>query len=270
MSFNLTHDLVFFDVETTGLNVLRDRILQLAMVKYPAAGGEPIEWCKLINPGYPISDESAAIHGITAADLATEPTFGTLAKEIMDFIKDADLAGYNSNRFDLPMLMEEFARVGMELDISKKRLIDVQRIFYKMEPRTLSAAYRMYCGQEMVNAHDALADVRATAAVLKGQIDRYEGQDLNDEEGNLVPQPIKNNMQVLHEFVNDLRFADATQRLKYTNEGVLVFNFGKYQDRPVVEVFTKEPSYYHWMQDKDFSSQVKQLLRVVWEGMRKN
>ena len=145
---NLTRDLVFFDVETTGLNVIRDRIVQIALVKLHKNGAEPTEFMTLINPGIPISEESMAIHGITPADLRNKPTFQQVAQKIWDFIGDADLGGYNSNRFDVPMLMEEFARVGMEFDISKRRLIDSQRIFYKMDPRTLKAAYRLSCHKE--------------------------------------------------------------------------------------------------------------------------
>src|SRR5690606_22678998 len=157
MDFNLDRDIVFFDVESTGLNVVRDRILQLAMIKYRKAGGEPEEWSMLINPGVPIPAESTAVHGITNEDVANEPGFAELAPRIHSFIGDADLAGYNSNRFDIPILMEEFERAGIRFDISERRTIDVQRIFYKMEPRTLKAAYRFYCNSDLVDAHDALA-----------------------------------------------------------------------------------------------------------------
>ena len=263
MDIHLDRDIVFFDVETTGLNVVRDRIVQLAMIKLRKNGQSPEEFSTLINPGIPISEESMAIHGITPKDLANKPTFRQLAQKIWDFIGDADLAGYNSNRFDVPMLMEEFAREEMEFDISKRRLIDVQRIFYKMEPRTLKAAYRFYCQQELTDAHDALADVKATLDVFRGQLTMYEGKDLLDEDGNTIPAPIKNDIQALHDFTNDLNFLDATQKLKVQNDGTVVFNFGKYVGQPVKEVLKKERNYGHWIQDKEFSSQVKQYIKQM-------
>jgi DNA polymerase-3 subunit epsilon len=260
---NLDRDLVFFDVETTGLNVMRDRILQIGLLKLSKKTGESEELSMLINPGIPISEESMQIHGITPKDLARKPTFQQVAQQIWDFIGQADLAGYNSNRFDIPMLMEEFARVGMEFDISKRRLIDVQRIFYKMEPRTLKAAYRLYCNAELEHAHDAMADVRATYEVLKGQLRTYEGKDLLDEDGNTVPAPVQNNMQVLHDFTNDLGFLDVTQKLRRQPDGKIIFTFGKYQGQSVHEVFVKERNYYHWMMEREFSTQVKQIIKGI-------
>lgn len=267
IQINLDRDLVFFDVETTGLNVIRDRIVQIALVKLHKNGQPQTELTMLINPGIPISEESMQIHGITPKDLANKPVFQQVAQKIWDFIGDSDLAGYNSNRFDVPMLMEEFARVGMEFDVSKRRLLDVQRIFYKMEPRTLKAAYRFYCGQELTDAHDALADVKATIDVFKGQLNTYEGKDLVDENGNVVPAPIQNDVQVLHTFTNDLNFLDATQKLRVQPDGVVVFNFGKYAGQPVREVFLKEKNYFHWMLEREFSSQVKQIIRQIMKEL---
>ncbi len=269
LQLRLDRDLVFFDVETTGLNVIRDRIVQLAMVKMHKNGQPPVEMSMLINPGIPISEESMQIHGITPKDLANKPTFGQVAQKIWDFIGASDLAGYNSNRFDIPMLMEEFARVGMEFDVSKRRLIDVQRIFYKMEPRTLRAAYRLYCGRELEDAHDALADVRATLEVFKGQLIAYEGKDLLDEDGNSIPAPIKNDMQALHDFTNDLNFLDATQKLRVQPDGKVIFTFGKYMNQEVKEVLRKEKNYGHWILEKEFSSQVKQIIRQMMKEMEK-
>lgn len=269
MELNLQRDLVFFDVETTGLNVIRDRIVQIALVKMHKNGKEPTELSMLINPGIPISEESMMIHGITPKDLANKPSFVQVAQKIWDFIGDSDIAGYNSNRFDIPMLMEEFARVGMEFDTSKRRLIDVQRIFYKMEPRTLKAAYRLYCGKELEDAHDALADVRATIAVFKGQITTYEGKDLLDEDGNAIPAPIKNDMQALHDFTNDLNFLDATQKLRVQPDGKVVFNFGKYNGQSVKEIFAKDRNYYHWIVEKEFSSQMKQIVKQMMKEIEK-
>ncbi len=263
LRLNLTRDLIVLDVEATGINVVRDRIVQLAMIKLFKDGRPSAEFCTLINPGIPISAEAVAVHGITPADLANKPTFHQVAQKIWDFIGDADLAGYNSNRFDVPMLIEEFARVGMDFDIGKRRLIDVQRIFYKMEPRTLRAAYRFYCGKELTDAHDALADVRATWEVLQEQIARYGGQDFIDEDGRCVESPIQNDVQSLHDFTNDSQFLDVTQRIRLLPDGTPVFNFGKYIGQPVKEVFARDKNYYHWILEKEFSSQLKQIVRQL-------
>ena len=195
--------------------------------------------------------------------LSNQPTFVQIADKIYDFIGNADLGGYNSNRFDIPILMEEFARVGIEFDVSRRRLIDVQKIFYKMEPRTLRAALKFYAGKELVDAHDALADVKATVDVLKGQLKKYESVDLVDADGNVTTTPVKNDMQALHDFTKDERNIDATQRLRYDPNGVIVFNFGKHQGKPVAETLYKDRQYYNWMLNKEFSSQVKQIVKSV-------
>jgi DNA polymerase-3 subunit epsilon len=264
MKFNLTKDLIFFDVESTGLNVVRDRILQIALIKYSPNKDEPEELSLLINPGVPVPDESYAIHGISAQDVANKPTFGQVAEQIYKFIGDGDLAGYNSARFDVPILMEEFARVGMELSMEGRSSVDVQRIFYKMEPRTLSAAMRYYCNKELEGAHDALADVRATVDVLKGQLQRYDGVDLIVDEEKTIPAPIVNDVKALHDFTSDLKTIDATQRLKYNADGIIVFNFGKYANQTVSEVLKKDKNYYNWIITKDFSSQVKQIIKRIY------
>lgn len=263
MQFNLTKDLVFFDLEATGLNVLRDRIVQIGMIKYFKDGRDPVEFETLINPGIPISEEAIAVHGITPQMVANKPTFIHVAQKIFDFIGNADLAGYNSNRFDIPMLLEEFYRAEIEFDVDSRRTIDIQRIFYKMEPRTLKAAYKFYCNQEMENAHDALADVKATIDVFKGQLERYQDVDMNDEDGNIVTQPIKNDMQAIHEFTSDLNMIDATQRLKYDHNGVVIFNFGKYNGLPVAESLAKDKQYYFWILEKEFSQQVKKAVKKL-------
>ncbi len=269
MQLQLQRDLVFFDVETTGLNVLRDRIVQIALIKYPKDSSEPKELSMLINPGIPISEESMSIHGLTPKILANKPTFGQVADQLLAFIGNADLAGYNSNRFDIPMLLEEFARVGIDFDLSRRRTIDVQRIFYKMEPRTLKAALRFYCHKELEDAHDALADVRATVDVFKGQIEHYADKDLTDEDGKTIDAPIKNDMQVLHEFTNDLRMVDATQKLRYDQDGSIVFNFGKYNGQRVIDVITKDKNYYIWLIEKDFSVQVKNTVKGLMQAHEK-
>ncbi len=269
MEFQLDRDLCFFDVEATGLNVIRDRIVQIAIIKYKKKGGPPEELSMLINPGIPISEEAINVHGITPKDLANKPTFAQVGEKIYEFIGNADLAGYNSNRFDVPMLMEEFARIGLELDIDNRRLIDVQRIFYKMEPRTLKAALQFYCDKELEDAHDALADVKATVDVLKGQLETYKNTNYTDPDGNEVETPIRNDMQQLHEFTTDLKTIDATQRLKYDSNGVVVFNFGKYNGKPAAEILYNDKQYYNWMLNKDFSSQVKQIIKKLVKDYEK-
>lgn len=261
--FQLDRDIVFFDVETTGLHVIRDRILQIAMLRFSHDGGEVRELSLLINPGIPISEEAMGVHGITPADLANKPTFQQVAQKIFDFIGNSDLAGYNSNRFDVPILMEELARYGFDLQIENRRLIDIQRIFYKMEPRTLKAAYQFYCNSELENAHDALSDIRATVEILKGQLQRYKGQDFIDEDGNTTPNPVRNDMQALHDFTNDLRTPDATQKFRYDEQGNIVFNFGKYIGRKADKVLYEDKNYYYWMLEKEFSFQVKNLVKKL-------
>lgn len=263
MEFNLKRDLCFFDIEATGLNVIRDRIIQIAIIKYKKKGGEPEELSMLINPGIPISLEAMEVHGIKPKDVANKPTFQQVAQELYDFIGNADLAGYNCNRFDIPLLMEEFARVGMELDMERRRSVDVQRIFYKMEPRTLKAALKFYCDKDLEDAHDAMADVKATIDVFVGQLERYNGVDFVDGDGNVEPAPIKNDIQAMHDFTNDNRFVDATQRMKYDTDGQIVFAFGKYMGKPVAEVLSKDKQYYNWMLNKEFSSQVKQIIKKL-------
>ncbi len=269
MDINLKRDFCFFDLESTGLNVVRDRIIQIAIIKFKAGSGALEEMSMLINPGIPISEEAMSVHGITPKDLANKPTFQQVAQKILDFIGDADLAGYNSNRFDVPLLMEEFARVGIEFSMENRRTVDVQRIFYKMEPRTLRAALRFYAGKEMENAHDALADVRATIDVFKGQLEKYKGVDFVDEEGNVVKIPVRPDVQSLHDFTNDMRFLDATQRLKMDHNGVAVFNFGKYAGKPVAETLASDKQYYGWIMNKEFSSQVKQIVKKLVKDYEK-
>jgi DNA polymerase III subunit epsilon len=271
MTFNLTKNLCFFDVESTGLNVISDRILQIGILKFKPGKEEPEELNMLINPGIPISEEAMNVHGITPKMLANKPTFAQVAQQIFNFIGDADLAGYNSNRFDIPILLEEFARVGLEMDMTKRRTVDVQRIFYKMEPRTLRAALKFYCDEDIDNAHDAMADVRATVAVFKGQLDRYKGVNFIDEDGKEIEEPIKNDIKTIHDFTNDLKTIDATQRLKYDNKGEIVFNFGKYNGEAVAKVIARDKQYYQWIMTKEFSFQVKQIVKnIMTENERSN
>lgn len=265
MNLKLKKDLIFLDVEATGLHVIRDRIVQLAMVKYFAKGDTPEERDYLINPGIPISEEAMLVHGITPQDVARKPVFAQVAEEIFTFIGDADIAGYHSNRFDLPIIMEELHRCGFDFDMTDRRLIDVQRIFYKMEPRTLNAAHRFYCGSDITEAHNAMSDVKATIAVLNGQLKMYEGMDLRTDDDEIIPTPIVPDVDALHNFTNDLRMVDATQKLKYDHNGEIVFNFGRYQGRPVAKTLFEDRDYYKWMLNKEFSVQVKQTIRKLVE-----
>ena len=261
IDFNLKRDLCFFDLEATGLNVVRDRIVQIGIIKYSAKGKAPAELNMLINPGIPISEEAMAVHGITPKMVSNKPTFAQAAQQIYDFIGNSDLAGYNSDRFDIPLLMEEFARVGFDFDVEKRRMIDVQKIFYKMEPRTLAAALKFYCNEEIENAHDAMADVKATVAVLKGQLERYEGVDYVDGDGNVTENPIRNDMDAIYNFTKNDKSIDVTNRLKYNNDGEVVFNFGKYNGQPVGPSLAADRQYYHWILEKEFSVQVKNRVK---------
>lgn len=263
-TFELQKDIVFFDIEATGLNVVKDRIVQIALIKFVKGQEEPQQLEMLINPGHVmISEEAFQVHGISPAMVANKPTFDKVAEKLWTFIGDADLAGYNSDRYDIPMLMEEFARCGYELDLDTRKTVDVQKIFYKMEPRTLSAAYKLYCDKHIENAHDALADVTATVEVLQGQITRYQDVDFIDGDGYSHPTPIKNDINSLAKFTNDARTVDVTQRLKYNKDGEIIFNFGKYIGKNAAEILSKDKQYYNWILNKDFSAQVKQIVKKI-------
>ena len=267
-AFNLKRPLVFFDLETTGLNVVTDRIVQFAAVKYLPGIEAPEELVYFINPQMPIDPQASAVHGISNERVEKEPTFNDLADELYDFIGDADLSGYNIKRFDVPMLMEEFDRAGIRFSVNERRLVDVQEIFFKMEPRTLAGALRFYRNEEMTNAHDALADVQATIKVLAGQVQKYNKTTFTQPDGEVVSNPIQADVDKLDAFTKQEGQLDATNRLRRDSNGEIVFNFGKHKGRMLKEVFSKERSYYHWLQDKDFSIQVKEISRTVWESMK--
>ncbi len=253
----LQRPLVFFDLETTGLNVVTDRIIQLAAMRFEPGGGEPTRLMRFVNPGMPIPAASSAIHGINDERVAHEPSFEDILREVDDFFADADVAGYNISRFDLPLLMEEFARAGKHFDMQDRRKVDVQDLFFRMEPRTLAGAVRFYCGEEMTDAHDAMADTEASVRVLARQLERYGA------EGKLVAE-----VDHLHKLAERPGQLDSTNRLKLDDAGEVVFNFGKYQGQQVRSIFAKEPSYYRWIQERDFGVEVKQITREVWESMR--
>lgn len=256
MNLNLTKSLAFFDLETTGLNISKDKIIEIAILKITADGNEQ-SYLKRLNPGIPISLESFAIHGISNDDLKNEPSFDQVAEEIKLFIGDADLAGYNSNKFDIPFLLEEFLRCGIYLEMDNRRFIDVQTIFHKMEQRTLSAAYKFYCQKELENAHSALADITATYEILKAQLDKYQ-------------ESLKNDIDFLAEFTqtDKNRKIDFVGRLALNNEGHIIYNFGKHNGKKVSEVFEIEPGYHRWIIDNEFPLYTKYLVKQITDKLQ--
>ena len=261
MELNITRPIVVFDLETTGLQIGKDRIIEFSFIKISPNGKEET-WTQRVNPEIKISEESKAIHGISDEDIADEPTFATIAKKINSFIGNADLAGYNSNKFDVPMLAEEFLRVGVDFDIQKRHLIDVQNIFHKMEPRTLAAAYKFYCNKSIINAHSADADTIATYEVLKAQLSRYDGVDYEDRDGN-ISTPIVNNVEKLAKFSKMRNFADLAGHIVFNEKEEEVFNFGKNRGKKVEDVFLKESQYYDWMMRSDFPEYTKKIITAI-------
>jgi len=262
MKLNLIRPLAFFDLETTGVNVGADRIVEIAILKAMPDGTEIIKTMR-INPEMPIPLQSSLIHGIYDKDVADQPTFSQAAPELAAFIGDADLAGYNSNRFDIPVLLEEFLRAGVDFDMSDRRFVDVQNIFHQMEQRTLRAAYKFYCDKDLFNAHSAEADILATYQVLLAQIERYQDADFEDKQGK-VTKPVQNNVEALHAFTNLNKVVDFAGRMVYNEQDEECFNFGKHKGKTVEEVFTAEPSYYAWMLQGDFPLYTKKKLTDIW------
>lgn len=263
MKLNLKRPLAFFDLETTGTNIGVDRIVEISVIKLNPDGTDDVKTWK-INPEMPISIESSLIHGIYEEHLIEAPVFKTAAAEIADFIADSDLAGYNSNRFDIPMLMEEFLRVGHPFDIEQRHFIDVQNIFHQMEQRTLRAAYQFYCGKDIINAHSAEADTRATMEVLLAQIAKYEGVEFEDKKG-VKSTPVVNDVEALHKFTNLNKPVDFAGRMVYNDNDEEVFNFGKHKGKKVEDVFKAEPSYYSWMMNGDFPLFTKRKLEQIYK-----
>lgn len=254
MKLNLKRPIVFFDLETTGLDTAKDRIVEIAYLKvYP--NGEEESHRYLINPERHIPEECTAVHGISDEDVKDKPTFRQKAREIEHDFMGCDIAGFNSNNFDIPMLMEEFMRVGVSPDfIERADKVDVQVIFHKMEQRTLSAAYKFYCGKDHIDAHSALGDVVATYEVLQGQLDKY-------------PQLV-NDVKELAAMTTFVKRVDPSGRMIYNDKGVAVFNFGKFKGKEVVEVLKSNPGYYEWMMNSDFPEQTKQALTKIKLSLR--
>jgi DNA polymerase-3 subunit epsilon len=248
MNLHLNKALCVFDLETTGIQITKDRIVQIAIIKL-LPSGEQIEYNRLVNPEMTIPEEIVQIHGISNEMVKECPKFFEIAKEVSEFIGDSDLAGYNSNKFDIPVLAEEFLRCDFNFDLSKRKFIDVQNIFHKMEQRTLAAAYQFYCGKTIENAHDALYDTRATLDVFLAQIDRYS--------------ELKNEINFLSEFSrgSNNELLDFAGRLAINEKGEAIYNFGKHKGKTISDVMKSEPGYYGWMLEADFPLYTKQCLK---------
>ena len=249
MKLNLKNPLVFFDLETTGTNINTDRIVEICYLKVFPNGNE-VSKSMRINPEMHIPEASTAIHGIHDEDVADCPTFKQVAKEIAKDIEGADIAGFNSHRFDVPVLVEEFLRAGIDIDLTKRKFIDVQVIYHKLEQRTLSAAYKFYCGKNLEDAHTAEADTKATYEVLKAQLDRYT-------------DVLQNDVNFLSEYSSFTRNADFAGRIIYDDKGVEVFNFGKYKGMSVAEVLKRDMGYYRWIMNGDFTLNTKNVLTKI-------
>ena len=249
MKLNLKNPLVFFDLETTGTNINSDRIVEICYLKVHPNGNEESKTLR-INPEMHIPEESSAIHGIYDEDVKDCPTFKEVAKKIAADIEGCDLAGFNSNRFDIPVLAEEFLRAGIDIDLMKRKFIDVQVIYHKMEQRTLSAAYKFYCNKNLEDAHTAEADTRATYEVLKAQLDRYA--DI-----------LQNDINFLSEYSCHTKNVDFAGRIVYNDQGVEVINFGKYKGIAVKEILQKDPGYYSWILQGDFTLNTKNVLTKI-------
>jgi DNA polymerase III subunit epsilon len=251
MRLNLKNPIIFFDLETTGINIAADRIVEISYLKVDLNGHETSKTMRL-NPGIPIPEKVTAIHGISDEDVKDAPTFNEVAKSLARDFEGSDLAGYNSVKFDIPLLAEEFLRAGVDIDLKRKKFIDVQVIFMKMEPRTLAAAYKFFVNKELNNAHSAEADTRATYEVLQAQLDRYPN--------------LENDMGKLAEFSAQTRNVDFAGRIVLDENDVEVFNFGKYRGKPVSEVLEKDPGYYGWMMNGDFPLYTKKVLTSIKLG----
>jgi DNA polymerase-3 subunit epsilon len=265
MELTLTRPLAVFDLETTGTNVATDRIIEISVVRIlPDQSHQVLN--QRINPEMPIPAESTAIHGITDIDISDQPTFRSFAPTLFEFIGDADLSGYNAIKFDIPLLVEEFLRAGTDFSLMGRHVVDVQNIFHKMEPRTLKAAYRFYCGKDLEMAHSAEADAMATYEILKAQLDVYKDQPYTDTDGK-TSIPVRNDVRALHDFSFYTRSVDLVGHIVFNERQQEVLNFGKYKGMPVEEVFRKEPSYFDWMMKSQFPLSTKRVVQAIWKRM---
>lgn len=254
MQLNLKNPILFFDIESTGLSVASDRIVEISAVKI-LINGDTETKTRRINPTIPISPEAEKIHGISQEDIKDCPTFKEVAKSLANWMAGCDMAGYNSNKFDIPLLAEEFLRAGVDFDFRKRNLVDIQNIFHKLEQRTLVAAYKFYCDKTLENAHSAEADAIATYEVLMAQLDKY-------------PDDLKNDIPFLAEFSTRNKFVDYAGRIAYNENDIPVFNFGKHKNKPVEEVLRNEPSYYSWIMGGDFTLDTKKVITELKLKMR--
>jgi len=248
MKLNLRNPIIFFDLETTGIDVVADRIVEISYLKIYPNGDEESKTMR-INPTIPIPAKSTAIHGITDEDVKDSPPFGEVARSLLQVFEGCDFAGYNSNKFDIPLLAEEFLRAGIDVDLQKRKFIDIQVIFHKREQRTLGAAYKFYCNRELEDAHHAEADTRATYEILKSQLDRYPD--------------LPNDMDELSKYSSHNRNADLVGRIIFDDEDQEVFNFGKYKGQRVEEVLKKDPGYFGWMLNGQFPLHTKKVLTAI-------
>ncbi|MFY0687383.1 MAG: 3'-5' exonuclease [Cyclobacteriaceae bacterium] len=257
MQLKLKSPLVVFDLETTGTNVSKDRIVEIAMIKV-MPDGEVEEKCRKINPTIPIPLETSLIHGIYDDDVKDEPSFKQVARSMEQYLQGCDLGGFNILKFDVPLLVEEFLRADVDFDISNRKLLDAQKIFHMMEKRNLTAAYKFYCDKTLENAHSALADTQATYEVFKAQVERYEGKEVKDLLGNDLGV-IENDMEIIDGLMNK-QMVDLAGRMILDKDGIEVFNFGKHRGKKVADVLKKEPSFYDWMMKGDFPLDTKRKL----------
>lgn len=260
MKLNLKKPIVFFDLEATGMSITTDKIVEYSFLKIHPDGKEEVLSGRL-HPGMAIPVESSMIHGIYDEDVKECPLFKQVAQEIHDFIGTSDLGGYNLLMFDIPMLIEEFSRAKLGFDLDIRNIVDSQKIFYLMQPRTLTAAYKYYCDKDLKDAHSAEADTRATYEVFLGQLAMYEGHVIHDKQGKSI-EPIKNNIEHIHKSTIG-NIADLAGRIIFNESGVEVFNFGKFKGQPVVDVLQKERGYYDWMMNGDFPQYTKQVLTKI-------
>ena len=261
MELILTKPIAFFDLETTGIRVATDRIVEICIHRVNVNGSTQTRTMR-INPEMHIPPEVTAIHGITDEDVKDCPTFKQVAHELAKFLDNCDLAGFNSNHFDIPLLVEEFLRAEIDFDLKGRRFVDVQNIFHKMEPRNLSAAYKFYCEKELINAHSAEADTIATYEILKAQLDRYAEVSFKDRKGNET-KPVVNDIKALSDFSFGLKNVDLIGHIIYNEKNVEVFNFGKHKGKPVAQVLKNEPSYYDWMMKGEFPLSTKRVLTIL-------
>ncbi len=274
MKLNLKKPLAFFDLETTGVDIGKDRIVEIALVKVMPDGqinlmpsGNEGETRLLVNPGIPIPIESSMIHGIYDADVQHAPAFNELAPKIFKFIFDCDLAGFNSNKFDVPLIAEEFLRAGIDFTLEGRNLVDVQVLFHLMEPRTLKAAYKFYCDKNLDAAHEALADTMATYEIFKVMLDKYEGVEIEDNKGNKFC-PVVNDIEVISKLSERTKRVDLAGHIQLNDKNEKIFAFGKYKGVTVEEVLTRDKGYFSWMMNADFPLYTKKTLAEIRDVMR--